>query len=111
MNAASQQLGYVLNLHYYIQSLLFEHVNALISYEPNTIGRKKVLHHASIKVILNHMLPVLRIHTPFHRVVRATILFQEQTGFHMHNVIMIKHRWFVRVSDLIFYPSIMSHIM
>ena len=107
VNATLQWLGYGLNLHNYNSEPIVRTCKGIDKLRAKyKIGRKKVLRRAWINVMLDQMLPVLRIHIPFHRVVRAAILFQKQTGFRVHNVIMTKHGWFVRVRDLKFYPSI-----
>ena len=56
--------------------------------------------------MVDQMVAYLRVEDPFERVMRATILFEKQTGFRAHNVVMTGHGGFVRIRHLKFHPAI-----
>ena len=107
INATLQWLGYGINLHNRNSEPIVRIAKAIdnIKYKYK-IGKRRVYRRAMVNAMLDVMLQPLNRRNRLQRVLRATILFEKQTGFRAHNVVMTKHGGFVRIRHLAFYPSV-----
>ena len=114
INAVLQWLGYGINLHNYNSESLVRTAKGIDNIRARyKIGRKRVIRRALINCMLDQMLVHMDANVPFMRIMRAVILFEKQTGFRAHNVVMTGHGGFVRIRHLKFHPSIdnPSHVI
>ena len=107
INAVLQWLGYGINLHNYTSESLVRTAKGIdVLRAKFKIGKKRILRRAMIDEMLDVMLPVLDDNDPFEKVMKSTILFEKQTGFRSHNVVMTHHGGFVCIKHLSFFPSV-----
>ena len=114
INAVLQLLGYGINLHNYNSESLVRTAKGIDNIRARyKIGRKRVIRRALINCMLDQMLVHMDANVPFMRIMRGVILFEKQTGFRAHNVVMTGHGGFVRIRHLKFHPSIdnPSHVI
>ena len=107
INAILQLLGYGINLHNYNSEPIVRMARGIDNLRAeHKIGKKRILRRAMINVMVDKLVSYLDITDPRKRVIRAAILFEKQTGFRSHNVVMTGHGGFVRIRHLKFHPSI-----
>ena len=107
INAVLHEMGLGINLHNYNSEPIVRMSKGIDNLRARyNIGRPRVLRRAMINVMVDKLVSYLDRSDKHERVLRATILFEKQTGFRSHNVVMTGHGGFVRVRHLKFHPSL-----
>ena len=109
INATLQWLGYGINLHNRNSEPLVRTAKGIDRMrELYKIGKKRVFRRAMVDKMLDQILVVLDPNDKFEGTMRGTILFEKQTGFRSHNVVMTGHGGFVTIRDLAFFPTVLD---
>ena len=109
INATLQWLGYGINLHNHNSEPLVRTSKGIDRMRAHyKIGKKRVFRRAMIDKMLDQILLVLDKNNKFQGTMRGCILFEKQTGFRAHNVVMTGHGGFVRIRDLTFFPTVLD---